>query len=40
MIGDPGIGKTAIVEGLAQQCRRRCSDTLKDKRMFALDSAR
>ncbi len=38
LIGDPGVGKTAVVEGLAQRIARGdVPDTLKDKKIFALD---
>ncbi|WLR51568.1 ATP-dependent chaperone ClpB [Bacillus tianshenii] len=38
LIGDPGVGKTAIVEGLAQRIvRRDVPEGLKDKTIFALD---
>ena len=38
LIGEPGIGKTAAVEGLAQRIvRGDVPDTLKDKTIFALD---
>lgn len=38
LIGEPGVGKTAIVEGLAQRVvRGDVPDSLKDKRIFALD---
>nr|WP_294680492.1 ATP-dependent Clp protease ATP-binding subunit [uncultured Anaerotignum sp.] len=38
LIGDPGVGKTAIVEGLAQKISDGdVPDTLKDKRIFSLD---
>jgi ATP-dependent Clp protease ATP-binding subunit ClpC len=38
LIGDPGVGKTAIVEGLAQWIvNDEAPDTLADKRILALD---
>ncbi|HSP48233.1 MAG TPA: Clp protease N-terminal domain-containing protein, partial [Clostridiaceae bacterium] len=38
MIGEPGVGKTAVVEGLAQRIvSRDVPDTLKDKTIFSLD---
>ena len=38
LIGDPGVGKTAIVEGIAQRIvRGDVPDNLKDKRIVALD---
>lgn len=41
LIGDPGVGKTAIVEGIAQIIANdeECPDILKDKRIIELDMA-
>ena len=38
LIGEPGVGKTAVIEGLAQRIvRGDVPETLKDKRLFALE---
>ncbi|CAN5918809.1 ATP-dependent Clp protease ATP-binding subunit [soil metagenome] len=38
LIGEPGVGKTAIVEGLAQMiCAGNIPETLRDKQLYTLD---
>lgn len=38
LIGEPGVGKTAIIEGLAQRIvKRDVPENLKDKTIFSLD---
>ncbi|HEX8359932.1 MAG TPA: ATP-dependent Clp protease ATP-binding subunit, partial [Longimicrobium sp.] len=40
LIGEPGVGKTAIVEGLAQLIADgKCPDSLRDYRVLSLDMA-
>ena len=40
LIGEPGVGKTAIVEGLSQLVARgEVADALRDQRLLALDMA-
>jgi ATP-dependent Clp protease ATP-binding subunit ClpC len=40
LIGEPGVGKTAIVEGLAQLIAEgKCPDSLRDFRVLSLDMA-
>ena len=41
LIGEPGVGKTAIAEGLAQRIvRGDVPSSLKDRRLFSLDMGR
>ena len=38
LIGEPGVGKTAVVEGLAQAIYKNdVTETLKDKQLYSLD---
>ncbi|KGA18615.1 ATP-dependent Clp protease ATP-binding protein [freshwater metagenome] len=38
LIGEPGVGKTAVVEGLAQAiAKNNVPETIKDKQLYSLD---
>ena len=38
LIGEPGVGKTAVVEGLAQAIAKNdVPETIKDKQLYSLD---
>ena len=40
LLGEPGVGKTAIVEGLAQRiCENDVPETIRDKRVVNIDMA-
>ena len=40
MVGEPGVGKTAIIEGIAQRSAKEAvPEKMRDKRIFSLDLA-
>ncbi len=40
LVGEPGVGKTAIVEGLARRMAAgQVPETLRDKRLYSLDTS-
>ena len=40
MVGEPGVGKTAIIEGIAQRIAKEAvPEKMRDKRIFSLDLA-
>ena len=41
LIGEPGVGKTAVVEGLAQRIvRRRCSGRIEEQKVVFIGHGR